>query len=328
MNALFKVENNFWRRQTFEYHPVIGWWHVPNLYARIPLGGTAHVFRSNSIGMRSSREYSPFIPKDKKRIVFLGDSYTAGDGVHNQQRFTDLLEARYPHLEAMNFGLNGSGTDQQVLIYESIAKNFDADAYVFCICVENIIRNLCTCRPSFDFKEHLVVYRPKPYFELVEGRLIHRNNPVPLEKRPHNELGDWQCHFPYLAEYPGDAYAIYHFQEGPYWQTMKKILERFMDQVKGKPVFIVPMPMTDHYLERSPASYWPRFKELMDPDQNRFVIDLLTALKSSSMRPHFKFPNDPHYTAPAHALVANVLEYNLNKHCPELLQTESLHLCQ
>jgi hypothetical protein len=29
-----------WRRQVNGYHPVIGWWHLPNLYARLALGQT------------------------------------------------------------------------------------------------------------------------------------------------------------------------------------------------------------------------------------------------------------------------------------------------
>jgi carbamoyltransferase len=324
MNEKFKVAENFWRRQTFEYHPVIGWWHIKNLYAKIPLGGLTHNFYSNSIGMRSSREYTALPVNNKKRIIFFGDSYTAGDGVSNEHRFSDLLEMNYPNLEVMNFGLNGSGTDQQLLIYESLSKEYEADAYVFCVCVENIVRNFCTCRPSFDFKEHKLVYRPKPYFEIVHDQLILRNNPVPREKRSKDSLGDWTCNFPYLENYPKDPYAVYNFEEGPYWLLMKKIVQNFMDQVVPKPVFIVPMPMLDHYLERSPASYWPRFKSLEDKKNKRYVIDILTALKSSPQRKNFYFYNDPHYTESAHALIAKVLDYNLHRFHPELFKKRDL----
>lgn len=309
-----------WRRQVFTHHASIGWWHLPNLYARIPLGGTFHAVATNSVGMRSLREYPREIPSGRTRIAFLGDSYTAGDGVSNAQRFTDLLEARYPHLDAMNFGLNGTGTDQQVLIFETVARHYAADAYVFCICVENIARNLYTCFPSFDYREQQVVYRPKPYFELTADGLVLRNQPVSLEKRHKDALGDWRCDFPYL---PGsdDPYAIYAHPDRPHWQTMRAILDRFTGAVAGKPVFIVPMPMYNHYLEQHPPTYWPRFRELEDPPAAVYVVDLLPALtrRPRAERESFRFRDDPHYTAAAHAVVADAIDRVLRERCPGLL---------
>ncbi len=314
----------YWRRQVFAYHEVIGWWHVPNLRARIPLGGTFHTVVTNSAGMRASREYSRERLPGRKRLVFLGDSYTAGDGVSNPQRFTDLLEARYPDLDALNFGLNGSGTDQQLLVFEIEARHYAADAYVFCICVENIARNLYTCFPSFDFREQQLVYRPKPYFELTHGELTLRNQPVPIEKRGKDALGDWQCSFPYL---PGanDPYAIYQYPDRPHWRTMRAILERFFDQVRGKPVLIVPMPMFNHYLEHNPPTYWPRFQELENREDKVFVIDLLPAFTRWPLaeRESFRFHEDPHYTAAAHQIVADTIEQALLTICPGLLHQQA-----
>jgi len=313
-----------WRRQVFTHHEVIGWWHLPNLYARIPLGGTFHNIATNSVGMRSLREYPRDKPPGRTRIVFLGDSYTAGDGVSNAQRFTDLLEARYPHVDAMNFGLNGTGTDQQLLIFETMARHYMADAYVFCICVENIARNLYTCFPSFDYREQQVVYRPKPYFELSTQGLVLRNQPVGLEKRHKDALGDWRCDFPYV---PGtaDPYAIYAYPDRLHWQTMKAILGRFTSAVAGKPVLIVPMPMYNHYLEEHAPTYWPRFRELEDLAAAVFAVDLLPALteRPRAKRESFRFRDDPHYTADAHAVVADEIDRALQERCPGLLDRAS-----
>lgn len=310
----------FWRRQTFAYHPTIGWWHLPNLRARIPLGQTYHNLATNSAGMRASREYPKGRPAGRKRVVFLGDSYTAGDGVSNGQRFTDRLEKMHPRLDALNFGLNGSGTDQQLLIYEHLAREYEADAYVFCICVENIARNLYSCFPSYDWSEQQVYYRPKPYFELAGGALLPRNQPVPREKRKREALGDWKCEFPYI---PGesDAYAIYKQADAPHWQTMKHILGRFLAQVRGAKVFIVPLPMYNHYLGELGPTYLPRFEELADARNGVFVVDLLPAFTAVPMeeREAFRFRDDPHYTSVAHGIVADALEYEFARRAPELL---------
>lgn len=309
-----------WRRQVYAHHSVLGWWHLPNLYARLSLGGTYHVLQTNAAGMRSSRNYARNTPAGRKRVAFLGDSYTAGDGVSNNQRFTDLLEARFPNLDALNFGLNGSGTDQQLLIFESLATQYSVDTYVFCICVENIARNMYTCFPSFSFRERLVIYRAKPYFELAETGLVLKNQPVPAEKRPADNLGDWKHSFPYV---PGDAdpYAIYRSSDNAHWLLMKAILRRFLDQVRGIPVFIVPFPMYNHYLEQHPATYMARFAELDDPVNRVHVVDLLPAFITvpQEKRAEFRFPDDPHYTAAAHKIVADAMEYSFSRLCPELL---------
>ena len=312
--------NCFWRRQVFEYHPLFGWWHLPYLYARVPLGQTYHHVATNGVGMRTQRDYPKQRVAGRKRIIFLGDSYTAGDGVSNNDRFTDLLERRHANLDAMNFGLNGSGTDQQLLIFESMAREYDADALVICICVENIARNLYDCFPSFDWREQLVAYRPKPYFALNGDTLELHNTPVPKERRKADELGDWRYGFPYI---PGesDAYAIYKDASSLHWRTMKAILSRLLHGAAGMPVFIVPMPMYNHYLGANGPTYLPRFAELADTDRGIHLVDLLPAMLNVPMndRRGFRFPDDPHYTAAVHKLVADALEYQFALHAPALL---------
>lgn len=310
-----------WRRQVFTYHPVIGWWHVAGLRARLPLGGTYHTVVTNSMGMRASRDYSTGRAPGRTRLVFLGDSYTAGDGVSNGQRFTDLLESRFPHLDALNFGLNGSGTDQQVLIFEHVARAFEADACVLCICVENIARNLYTCFPSLDTRQARVLFRPKPYFTLAhDGTLALHNQPVPTEVRPADALVDWQYVYPHVAG-SADPYAVYGDRDGPPWKLMNALIGRLAQQVRGRPLLVVPMPMYQHYLGDLPATYWPRFAELDNPSAGVHAVDLLPAFlrRRRAERRRFRFPDDPHYTCAAHEVVADALEEFLQTRYPGLL---------
>lgn len=321
----FRRTDSRWRRQCFRYHPEFGWWYVANLKASIPLGRTFHTVRTNSQGMRSDREYPFARPEGRTRIVTLGDSYLAGDGVSNGQRATDLLEARHPYLDVLNFGLNGSGTDQQLLIFENLANKFEADAYIWFFCVENIGRNLYQCFPSYNFKEHLVVYRPKPYFELKDGDLALHNIPVPRERRTPENLGDWRYGFPYKHEHPEDPYAIYRYEDSEPWRLMEALINRFLSQVKAlaknTPVFLVPLPMDVHYLQQCPPSYWPRFQSLAKSEQKIHVVDVLGALtyEPMSMRYGYRFEGDPHYTVRAHSLLADTVEYAISHLEPELL---------
>lgn len=317
----FKVSNCYWRRQTMAYHPVLGWWYVPELKARIPMDGTFYMLKTNSLGIRSDREYSLEKPAGQKRIVVLGDSYTAADGVDNSQRYTDLLEQKHPHLEVMNFGCPNTGTDQQMLIYEHLAMPYEADAVVMALVVENIARNLQTCRPAGDPHEG-VAYLPKPYYTLEDSQLALHNQPVPLEKRFEATLGDWNCDFPYLPEYPQDSFAVYRFPERGYWRIMKAIIKRMFDLAGDKPVFMMPLPIFPHFLAgMTTEHYLARFKELEDPAAGHYLIDVMPHFMDlpEAQRQKCRFPNDPHYTALAQQVVARALEQALAAQRPDLL---------
>jgi hypothetical protein len=319
----FQSQVCFWRRRCYAHHPILGWWHLTNLKARIPHDGDYYLVRTNSVGMRANREYTTEIPNGKKRIILLGDSYTAGDGVNNASRYSDLLEIRYPHLEVLNFGLANSGTDQQVLIFETLGQAYEADAYIIAVLVENIGRIIQACRPSFDDREMKIYYRPKPYFTLQDGLLILQNQPVPIEKRSAEDLGDWSRPFPdlKLPRYTNDTYDLYQFESALPWQLLRSILERFMNQVMGKPVFILPLPMFEFYLHGRAPDYLERFYSLEDPSRKRYIIDPLPTFlrQSPEDRMRCRFPNDPHYTAFAHSLVEQAIARGLSDKYPALL---------
>ena len=275
---------NVWRRQYLSYHPVIGWWFIPNLRATIPHEGKSYLLQTNSLGMRSDREYPLSRPDGRHRIILLGDSYTAGDGVENGARFSDLLEKSYPNLDVLNFGLDGTGTDQQLLIYETLAKPFEADAYIFAIYVKNIMRNQVDMLPTRDPESDAVWYRSKPYFTLDQDRLVLHNQPVPKERISEEEslrmvtselyrfswvrlstsrpvervaraLGNrvmpkWILRIPYRG---------YDSEKSAAWQLMRGIIGRFTSQVRGKTVFILPLPDRAHFMRNLKPIYLDRF---------------------------------------------------------------------
>ena len=111
---------------------------------------------------------------DKKRILFFGDSNTAADGVSNVERFSDLA-GKYFNAEAYNFGLSGSGTDQQYLIWKEYAQNMEVDLVVLGILVENIERNKVAYRETLHPYTKKSLLTPKPYFNLEKNKLVLQN---------------------------------------------------------------------------------------------------------------------------------------------------------
>lgn len=105
--------------QTVQYHPILAWSGFPN-FAETNDGIR---YQTNSLGYRD-REPVAASDDQKLRVLFLGDSFTWGDEVSAQDRFPDLLEAscgshcdRLPQIHAINRGIIGYGTAQELLQY-------------------------------------------------------------------------------------------------------------------------------------------------------------------------------------------------------------------
>ncbi|MBZ0264094.1 SGNH/GDSL hydrolase family protein, partial [bacterium] len=184
---MFLLKNDT-HRMVIRHDSQIGHKWIKNQVARIPHENGGYLVRTNSQGFRSDFDFETKKGK-KPRILVFGDSYTAGDGVNNNQRFSDLLGESI-NAEVYNFGLSGSGTDQQLLIYENYAKEVEADLIVIATGVENINRIKVQYRPSIDRTTGKTVYVPKPYFSLdAEGQLELHNVPVP-NTRPESLEGE------------------------------------------------------------------------------------------------------------------------------------------
>ena len=108
-----------WYLNTVQYHPILGWSGYPNFVET----NDGIYFQTNSLGYRD-REPVNEASGQKLRVLFLGDSFTWGDEVSSEDRFTSLLEAscgldcdRLPAIQAINKGIIGYGTAQSYLQY-------------------------------------------------------------------------------------------------------------------------------------------------------------------------------------------------------------------
>jgi hypothetical protein len=102
----------------FAYHPELGEIPVPGQRGvrNIP-GVFTFGYSNNSLGWRGSREYREEKTTDY-RVLFLGDSFTYGIGVNDDQTFAaqveqDLTRARLS-VEVLNAGCPGKGTDYEL----------------------------------------------------------------------------------------------------------------------------------------------------------------------------------------------------------------------
>ena len=123
-------------------HPdkILGWKFTPNFeYIQTGKFWYAREFsakiNTNSLGFRDL-ERSVAKPDNIKRIVLLGDSFISAQQVPFEKTAGQILEKELNNsfknhrFEVLNFGVDGHGTGQFLLVYNNYAKKFKPD-YVF-----------------------------------------------------------------------------------------------------------------------------------------------------------------------------------------------------
>lgn len=142
------------------YDPILGWRMRPNLDQ-----GRYH---TNALGMRGTTDYPVERVPGKKRVMLLGDSYTYGLGVDDDDTYGAILEASRDDLEVLRCASNSWGTDQAFLEYREYKKKFQPDVIVFGVYEDDFMRTGVRAR------EYL-----KPFFVTEGDELRLTAVPVP-----------------------------------------------------------------------------------------------------------------------------------------------------
>jgi carbamoyltransferase len=304
-------------RMITRYHPAIGHLFVPNLRARVMSERGGYYVRTNSAGFRSDVEFEA-ARSGRPRILFFGDSITAADGVSNGERFAELVGERLG-AEVYNYGVSGTGTDQQYLIWRELAREVQADLIVLGVFVENIERIKVRYRESLDRLSGERVLVPKPYFTLGDGGLELHHSPVP-RARPdkaivepehvHWDVAPGQQRFHRLLSFyrhdprmDGVRRSIRKFSPrlrsqlvrlGRYQplsdykdpdsdacRLLRAILERWIDELgTAVPIVLMPIPTYNHYGDGAAPIFRPTFEEIARLRPDVTLVDLHEPLRS------------------------------------------------
>jgi lysophospholipase L1-like esterase len=139
----------------------------PNTHYRHKSADVTVWFRINSRGLRADREYPYEKPAETKRIVSLGDSFTAGYEVDVEQTFSSVLErnlrSRGHDVEVINAGVSGYSTAEACLYLERELLEYDPDLVLISFFGNDLVDNV---------RANL--------FRLVDGNLLgHKSSYVP-----------------------------------------------------------------------------------------------------------------------------------------------------
>lgn len=145
-----------------------GWSLVP--------GGRGMGMQANPQGIRgdADRVYDKSPVDGRYRVLTVGDSFTHGDEVGNDQTWQHYLESGDERLEVLNLGVPGFGMDQAYIRWQEYADELDSDLVVLGVWPEDICRNLNVAR----FYLSRSVTASKPRFVLSNGALEAVNLPV------------------------------------------------------------------------------------------------------------------------------------------------------
>jgi hypothetical protein len=252
-----------------------------------------HTYTSNSQGFRSLADFDGH---DKRfKLAFVGDSYTFGTGVPDDECYPALLGADAPNRVSWNFAMPGFGVDQAWLSARYQALPLKPDLLVVGLVDADFSRSQVPFRRLEGFG--------KPTFKLVDGRLAQRGIEAPpnflmqyLDERSRLwslAVNTWQA--------AGRRYRV-----GEYWTLNQAIIESIREDSRkaNVPALFVyipvkglrPFPSLHTYMQRTGADY-------IDLTDQRPVPPRSIYLKS-----------DGHLSAEGHRYVANLIEQWMKGH--------------
>ena len=158
----------------FRYHQKMGWELTPNWQGAHKHYDYEVEYKINSSGTRESGELgAPY------EIAFVGDSFTFGFGVNDEETFVSLLNKgrNDSNQDFTNYGIPGTSTDQHyILIKEKILPRNPKEIFLVVYLANDLFDNLRSYPLQADFA--------KPYFKLQGDALELKNVPVPRERKP------------------------------------------------------------------------------------------------------------------------------------------------
>lgn len=153
----------------WHYDSLLGWKHLPNQEGRLIMRDFDIHIKINGRGLRDQPN-SYQRQEGVYRIVVLGDSFTWGFGVEQEQIFTEVIEKSQDNLKVINMGVSGYSTDQEYLFLKEEGLKYNPQLILLMFFENDIYENTLAI--------NYFIY-PKPKFSIVNGQLVLTNRPLP-----------------------------------------------------------------------------------------------------------------------------------------------------
>ena len=264
-------------------------------------------FQKNSLGLRDDIDYPMSITPGKRRVTFVGDSFTAGFGVNNvDDRFVNRIRRLHPEWEIHAAAKPGLDTSTEV----------------------DLMHNL-TVSNHYQLDVVVLVYQINDIGEVMTGWVQEYRKMMADDFR-----NSWLCQNSYFVnlfyhrwQLRRNAYMQNYFDEveaaykGPLWETEKIGLLAFQNLTRirgGQMLLVVTFPYMDQALRFKPVHeqlnrYW---KEQGVPH-----LDLLATFSNLPPAKLVANPHDAHPNEYAHELAALAIDEFLKQEIAGQTQT-------
>lgn len=134
--------------------------HCPNISIQHTTPDYRISICTNSMGIRTDREFTYDKPEGVFRIVVLGDSFTFGYGVEVEQTYGVVLERiikeQGTSVEMINLGVSGAGTAEELIMLKNCGLRFDPDLVVVGYCCNDIVNDMLSKLYALNDQNQLV----------------------------------------------------------------------------------------------------------------------------------------------------------------------------
>jgi hypothetical protein len=245
-------------------------------------------YHSNNYGMRDTIQYT-LKPIGKKRITFLGDSFTAGHGVADvEDRFANRIRAMRPDLEIHVFAINGWDTDIEMVNLRKMKQDGYQTGQIVLVYTLN---DIATLIPEWE----AILDR---IYSVQPGFLVRHSYFINTLYFRHFAASD-----PDISNYYGFVRSAY---EGPLWEKQREQLtsiQSFLAE-EGIDFCVVTFPFLQDIGPDYP--YREIHKQLNDLWDRLGVphLDLLAVYEKSRAEDLIVNRRDPHPNEFAHSIAA------------------------
>lgn len=185
---------------------------------------------SNAAGFRDNVEYALKIKAGKRRVTFVGDSFTVGQGVKNvDDRFANLIRSAHPEWEINLIAKSGFDTLEEIeLLSRGLSAGYQLDQVVLVYCLNDVADIL----PDWDSAYRTI------FADVKDAGWLRRNS-YWVDIIYHHYRA---AHNPYISNY-------FHFVKkgysGSLWEKQKQRLTAMRDLVDahGGQLLVVTFPL-------------------------------------------------------------------------------------
>lgn len=331
--------------QIFEANDSYVWGHWPGAVDYHGYENPTPEIKINKFGFRDY-EMSQNKPENTKRILALGDSFTFGMGIRQENIFTEKLEKILSekdsenNYEVVNMGAIGYTTDQELLILKEKGLELQPDAVILNFFVGNDVTEFRRHEWVLDDNEELLKVLDTKHYVDDEHRLRYKGEEEPASYFLNFVYTRWQILMKKLSlnkeEGPTltwPAFLDVNDEHGDpklpeYWYQVEYTLtemKRILDE-KGIKLIVVAIPMdvqTDRkYWNKYPEMYFDEeayelsrpqatIKQLTDMMGIEY-IDLLSFFRDADPNVWYYYEKeDPHWTNEGHELAAKTIANNM-----------------